>query len=166
MANDYLDYFTINGVDVYIQDYGRDQPNGVPVLDPQGKLPTKYIPERYANALLVSPEDPYKDDFVTWISKLASPEFKNKGKNWTQGTGANTSYTMQFLVYANGLWVCGSESHGIWWSEDGKSWTQGTGVNTSSTIQDVVYANGLWVCSLSENGCCWSGVPVYLPEIS
>ena len=45
MANDYLDYFTINGVEVNIQDYGRDQPNGVPVLDPQGKLPTKYIPD-------------------------------------------------------------------------------------------------------------------------
>jgi hypothetical protein len=37
------------------------------------------------------------------------------GKNWTQGTGANTTYRMQYLVYANGLWVCGSQYHGIWW---------------------------------------------------
>ena len=116
MANDYLDHFTINGVEVDIQDYGRDQPNGVPVLDSQGKLPTKYIPDNYADKLLVSPEDPYNDDFVSWAGKLASAEFKNAGKSWTQGTGDNTTYVIQCLVYANGLWVCGSYSHGLWWS--------------------------------------------------
>ena len=156
MANDYLDYFTINGVDVYIQDCGRDQPNGIPVLDPQGKLPTKYIPDNYANKLLVSPKDPYKDDFVTWVGKLVSQEFKNKGKPWEQGTGANTNVSMQYLVYANGLWVCGSQERGMWWSEDGKSWTQGTGDNTAYTMQSLVYANGLWVCCSSSHGMWWS----------
>ena len=156
MANDYLDHFTINGVEVLIQDYGRDQPNGVPVLDPQGKLPTKYLPENYADKLLVSPEDPYNDKFVDWIVKLVSPELKNSGKSWTQGTGANTTYTMQYLVYANGLWACASYNNGIWWSEDGKSWTQGTGVEPSSNIREPTYANGLWVCGSNGRGMWWS----------
>ena len=69
MANDYVDQFTINGTEVYIQDYGRDQPNGVPVLDSQGKLPEKYFPDNYTNSLLVSPEN--DDYFVDWIGKLS-----------------------------------------------------------------------------------------------
>jgi hypothetical protein len=60
------------------------------------------------------------------------------------------------LAYANGIWVCGSYRHGIWWSEDGKSWTQGTGGNTSETMQYLVYANGLWVCGSDINGMWWS----------
>ena len=154
MANDYIDYFEINGVEVHIQDYGRDKPNGVPVLDLQGKLPTKYIPDNYANELLVSPEDPYGDSLTDWVGKLASDEFQYRGKNWTQGTGANTTYNIQDLVYANNLWVCAHDNkHGIWWSEDGKNWTQGTGADT---MQHLVYANGLWVCGSSGNGLWWS----------
>ena len=77
------------------------------------------------------------------------------GRVWHQGTGANTSYRMQYLVYANGLWVCGSYGHGMWWSEDGKSWTQGTGAD-SACMQYLVYANGLWVCGSEGNGMWWS----------
>ena len=77
-------------------------------------------------------------------------------RKWTQGTGGNASYNMRFLVYANGLWVCGSEDHGIWWSEDGKSWTQGTGGNASYNMQYLVYANGLWVCGSGSHGIWWS----------
>ena len=166
MANDYMDYFEINGVEVHIQDYGRDKPNGVPVLDPQGKLPTKYIPDNYANDLLVSPEDPYGDSLTDWVGKLASDEFQYRGKNWTQGTGANTTSTMVDLVYANGLWVCGSSDNGLWWSEDGKNWTQGTGANTTFTMRDLVYANGLWVCGSIGNGLWWTGLPVWTPELA
>lgn len=167
MANDYMDHFTINGTEVVLQDYGRDQPNGVPVLDSQGKLSTKYIPDNFTDAdkLLVSPEDPYKDNFVAWAEKLASPEFRNAGKSWTQGTGGNTTYSLLYVAYANGLWVCGSIGHGMWWSEDGKSWTQGTGDTTVDTYR-ATYANGLWVCGSSRRGMLWSGVSVYLPEIS
>ena len=78
------------------------------------------------------------------------------GRVWHQGTGANTHYVMEYLVYANGLWVCGSEGNGIWWSEDGKSWTQGTGANTSYVMQYLVYANGLWVCGSEGNGMLYA----------
>ena len=87
------------------------------------------------------------------------------GKSWTQGTGANTTYTMQYLVYANGHWVCGSIRHGIWWSEDGKSWTQGTGANTTYTMRELVYANGLWVCGSADQGMWRSDIPAYLPKV-
>ena len=165
MANDYLDHFTINGVEVLIQDYGRDQPNGVPVLDPQGKLPTKYIPDNYADKLLVSPEDPYNDNFVDWIVKLISPELKSSGKAWTQGTGVPFNYDIRRTIYANGLWFCTSYNHGIWWSEDGKSWTQGTGANTTYTMRELVYANGLWVCGSADQGMWRSDIPAYLPKV-
>ena len=69
MANDYLDHFTINGVEVHIQDYGRDQPNGIPILDPTGKLPMKYLPDNWEELLRVSPEN--DDYFVDWIIKLS-----------------------------------------------------------------------------------------------
>lgn len=69
MANEYLSYFTINGVDVPIQDYGRDKPNGVPILDPTGKFPEKYLPDNWEAAMRVSPEN--GDYFVDWIGKLS-----------------------------------------------------------------------------------------------
>ena len=157
MANDYLDYFTINGTEVYLQDYGREQPNGVPVLDPQGKLPMKYLTPLFASNVRVSPEDPNNDSLVDWAVKLSSPGLKDSGKSWKQGTGANTASKMQYLVYANGLWVCGSDGQGCWWSSaDGKSWKQGTEVNTGYTMpytmQYLVYANGLWVCGSIAHG--------------
>ena len=43
MANDFVNSIIINGTETQMQDYGRDQPNGVPVLDSQGKLPLKYF---------------------------------------------------------------------------------------------------------------------------
>lgn len=44
MTNNFVNSIVMNGTETQIQDYGRDQPNGVPVLDPQGKLPLKYFP--------------------------------------------------------------------------------------------------------------------------
>jgi hypothetical protein len=65
---------------------------------------------------------------------------------------------MRYLVYANGLWVCGSYNHGLWWSEDGKNWTQGIGENTTYAMQFLVYANGLWVCASDSHGMWYSSV--------
>jgi hypothetical protein len=62
---------------------------------------------------------------------------------------------MNKLVYANGLWICGSDSHGIWRSEDGKSWTQVTGATMSYTVRSLVYINGLWVYSSDDHGIWW-----------
>ena len=41
--NDYATYWTLNGTEVLLQDSGRDKPNGVPVLDANTKIPTKYL---------------------------------------------------------------------------------------------------------------------------
>ena len=45
MENNFVNSIIVNGKETQIQDYGRGQPNGVPVLDQQGKLPIKYIPD-------------------------------------------------------------------------------------------------------------------------
>ena len=41
--NDYTTSWTLNGTEVLLQDNGRDKPNGVPVLDANAKIPTKYL---------------------------------------------------------------------------------------------------------------------------
>lgn len=92
MANDYMDYFEINGVEVHIQDHGRDKPNGVPVLDPQGKLPTKYIPDNYANFLKVDPRNPYNDNFASWVAELSSNAYKYRGQTWNKCTNVPSCY--------------------------------------------------------------------------
>ena len=89
----------------------------------------------------------------SWLGKVFGHLF---GRVWTQGTGANATFSMNKLTYANGLWVCGSTYHGMWWSEDGKSWTQGTGDNTYYEMEYLVYANGLWVCGSYNHGLWWS----------
>ena len=50
MENAYVNSIIVNGTETQIQDYGRDQPNGVPVLDTQGKLPIKYLPDNVLSA--------------------------------------------------------------------------------------------------------------------
>ena len=118
------------------------QPNGIATLDNNGHL---------------IQQSPVGSPYVAITRGFLGAVFgRLLARKWTQGTGGNTSYSMSYLAYANGLWVCGSNSHGIWWSEDGKSWTQGTGENTSYSMQYLVYANGLWVCGSSGGGIWWS----------
>ena len=76
----------------------------------------------------------------------------------------DTAFNKYELVYANGLWICASYNHGMWWSEDGKAWTQGTGENTAYSIYGVAYADGVVICGGAGNGMWWSGEPVYIPE--
>lgn len=156
MANDYMDHFEINGVDVYIQDHGRDQPNGVPVLDPQGKLPIRYIPDSYANDLLVSPEDPYQMSFTEWVTTLSSAAYKNKGKEWTQ-IEDSTALNLRQATCGNGVWVIATTT-GLFWSENLTSWSQcvdGLSNPLSNYFNVVHYANGLYVAA---KGTGYSGV--------
>ena len=154
MANDYMDHFTINGVDVNIQDYGRDQPNGVPVLDPQGKLPTKYLPNNYANELRVDPEDTYGDSFTDWTVKLASNEFQTRGSVWRACVGASSSFIGKKLLCIEGFWL--SIGTGAMWSEDGENWTPCSGLTSSTSCLDVAYADGLWLIATDANSIWWS----------
>ena len=95
----------------------------------------------------------------SWLGKVFGRMF---GRAWTQGTGANTTYNMQYyLTYANCIWVCGSSSHGVWWSEDGKAWTRGIGIADGAAggdIEILAYVNGLWLCSCTNHGIWWSGL--------
>ena len=116
------------------------QPNGIALLDSNGRLYQAVGSDKV---------------FFT-RGFLGAVSGRYLGRIWTQGTGANTDYTMYNPTYANGLWVCGSSSHGVWWSEDGKSWTQGTGANTSYSMNHPIYANGLWVCCSTQHGIWWS----------
>ena len=78
------------------------------------------------------------------------------GKNWTQATGYSTTETISCIYYANGTWVVGGSSQGIWWSTDGKSWTQVTGSIADKRILTLYYANGIWLAGTSGNGLWWS----------
>ena len=60
-----------------------------------------------------------------------------------------TSGRFSVIVYANGLWVAGSNSgEGLYYSTDGKTWTQSN--VTSGDFKTIVYANYLWVPDLFQ----------------
>ena len=90
----------------------------------------------------------------SWLGKVFGWAL---GKSWTRGTGYDTS-VYNTVYYGNGIWVAGSNAHGLWWSTDGKSWTQETGddILTVQTIYTVHYANGIWVAGSSGYGLWWS----------
>ena len=68
--------------------------------------------------------------------------YSTDGKTWTQSN--ITSGRFDAIVYANDLWVVGSNSgYGLYYSTDGKTWTQSN--VTSGHLKNIVYANGLWV---------------------
>ena len=161
MANDYMDYFDLNGVHVNIQDYGRDQPNGVPVLDPQGKLPLRYLPQSYADNLKTSPEDPYNMSLTDWAAALSSYDYRYRGRIWTQGTGSiccgSIAYNGEIFV---GLSSKSSDKRAVW-SEDGKTWHDGTGYTSYSSSSgfgynlDLKFGNNIWVAG-GSSGVFWS----------
>ena len=156
MANEpFMDRWTLNGTEVLLQDHGRDQANGVPVLNNEAKLPLSYMPQNYASWLKVSPEDPNEDSFADWLVKLNSELFRNRGKVWTQSTQTNAS--IRGLAYGNGLFVAGgagSSAKGIYWSEDGMHWTQVSGMDV--VVTSVAFINNLWLALTSGSGLYWS----------
>ena len=89
----------------------------------------------------------------SWLGKVFGHLL---GKAWTQGTGNNTTYGFYTVYYANGIWVAGSDPHGLWWSTDGKAWTQVTGNTKTYTFRSIYYANGVWVAGSFSHGLWWS----------
>ena len=132
-------------------------PDGLASLDSSGKVPVTQINKsdtgiaNGANSFTSKGAYDYSLGSVTagsWLGKVFGHLLGNVWKLITPGV---TFYTP---VYANGLWVAGSNSNGMWWSEDGKAWTQGTG--GSNGMNKPVYANGLWVAGSNSNGMWWS----------
>ena len=61
-----------------------------------------------------------------------------------------TSGRFSVIVYANGLWVAGSNSgEGLYYSTYGKTWTQSNVTNYYFSV--IVYANDLWVAGNSSS---------------
>lgn len=95
-----------------------------------------------------------------WLSTSANGIWWSEdGKSWTQGTG-NASFTSKYtqgdIVYAVGVYVCGTSGAGYFYSNDGKTWTQCTG-NTSDYVLDIQYHNGVFVATSNDSkGVWWS----------
>ena len=86
-------------------------------------------------------------------AKTTAESINTLGKTWTQSN--ITSGNFKNIVYANGLWVVGSNNNGLYYSTDGKTWTQSN--ITSGRFDAIVYANDLWVVgSNSGYGICYS----------
>ena len=69
------------------------------------------------------------------------------GTEWTQSNITSGNF---YSVYnANGIWVAGASSNGIYYSTDGKSWTQSN--ITSDSFAGVYYANGVWIAVAGSN---------------
>ena len=136
----------------------RSVDNLLPDSDGNVSLPKSNVAVVDGNDIIFSAKGAY-DYFAgcttkeSWLSKVFSWTL---GKNWTQGTGDNTTYQIRTVYYADGTWVAGSSEHGLWWSTDGKSWTQGTG-GSSNTFNTVYNANVTWVAG-SNNGLWLSSI--------
>ena len=145
MPNKYISTFNINRESVSVRDSGRDQPNGVPVLDSFGKLPLRYLPASYVNNLKTSPDDPLQDNVIDWITKQLY-EASNIGLDLTPRallSSSSTGINLIRLVYGNGVWLCvisdtsGSTFKYITYrSIDGVHWLN---VSETSNPIDIVY---------------------------
>lgn len=83
---------------------------------------------------------------------------------WTQRSAGGVADTMQTLVYADSLFVGGTNNGKINTSTDAITWTAVTGVSTTQ-IRGLTYGNNLWVCgdnngviSTSTDATTWSAI--------
>lgn len=147
--------------------------NGIATLDENSKVTDSQLKLGTAEGLatlrseearLTASQSPYGTeipvsetdgrDVTSYMKKLFTLPYL--GRNWTKVSGTTDSYKFNTVYYGDGLWVAGSESHGLWWSEDGKDWTQVSGATASYTFNNVYYGNGLWVAGSFGNGLWWS----------
>lgn len=161
MANEpFMDRWTLNGTEVLLQDHGRDQPNGVPVLDENAKLPLTYLPQNYTSWLKVDPRDPLHDSFDAWLAKL--PYAKDLGKkytsvpvSWDYGTGALCVDAIVFkgMIFFNCLFgAIGSKDYGA-------TWTRYTDIDTTQTFGTSMFAvfnNELYYINAIRNGSVYT----------
>ena len=54
---------------------------------------------------------------------------------------------IQCIYCANGIWVAGSDSNGLWSSTDGKLWKRAI---SSGNFTDIYYTHGVWIAASSE----------------
>lgn len=167
MANEpFMDRWTLNGTEVLLQDHGRDQANGVPVLDNEAKLPLSYLPQNYASNLKVSPDDPDNDDFDVWLTKLNSSLYRDRGKTWTAGVNISSVITTNVVLFKD-LYIIASGA-GPYWSTDGIAWNAPTNF-PSSTLGLFICCNenlclvgsgkGIWASTDGKNWTLCNGIP-------
>jgi hypothetical protein len=84
-----------------------------------------------------------------YCQDLAAPAL-----SWTQVSNVS-SLTFNFVCFSDGLWMAGSLSNGLWWSENGTTWTQGTGPTTGS-FNCAHCLDGFWIAGSTGAGLYWS----------
>lgn len=142
MANEpFMDRWTLNGTEVLLQDHGRDQANGVPVLNSEAKLPLTYLPQNYTSWLKVDPRDPLHDSFDSWLAKL--PYAKDVGKkytavpvSWDYGSAVLCVDAVVFkgMMFFNCLFgAIGSKDYGA-------TWTIYTDIDTTQTFSTSIFS--------------------------
>lgn len=173
MANEpFMDRWTLNGTEVLLQDHGRDQANGVPVLNSEAKLPLSYLPQNYASALKVDPRDPYNDNFVDWVADLASSAYRNRGQTWSMlNTIANCvwhkrlnfkSVDVLLLIYPSTS-AARNANEGVYWTDNWSDFNKTTesllirpsSIDANDTIC-VVGSVGSTTAPVSKGGVIWS----------
>lgn len=134
-------------------------PDGIASLDSSGRVPVTQINKSNVgipdgtNSFTTKGAYDYSLGSVTassWLGKVFGRLLCRVWRNV-----ATTGIALSTPCHANGLWVAGSSSVGMWWSKDGKNWTQGTGTGDIS-IYTPTYNNGLWIAGSSTHGIWWS----------
>lgn len=77
---------------------------------------------------------------------------KKRFPNGTEWTQSNiTDKIFDDFYYADGVWIAGTNSDGLYYSTDGKTWTL-SNAQPSGTLCSMCYVNGIWQCST------WGGI--------
>lgn len=175
MANEpFMDRWTLNGTEVLLQDHGRDQADGVPVLNNEAKLPLSYLPDAYASTLKVDPRDPNDTLFTDWLLALRDDNFTTAGTLWHRATleGVTTgNYGIDVVLMYKNLYIAtlysSATTPAVFWSEDGKTFNRSSGIPTTNQgegISGAVFNNKLYIGTalaglyVSEDGKTYTNV--------
>lgn len=90
---------------------------------------------------------------VSVKNQLGGGDSFPNGTKWTQSNIADIS--INYVRYANGIWVAGTYKKGLYYSEDGKTWNQ-SNLGDSYQIECLAHGNGVWIA-----GCIINDTIIY-----
>ena len=167
MSEPFMDRWTLNGVEVLLQDHGRDQANGVPILDEDAKLPDRYFPAGYSDNIRVAPN--YTEKVDVWLSKLAAGEWLPSNPIPTIDSGKGFLQERLFVTHTGAVVGANFNYNGVIRSADkGRNWTVvDSDIRTSSSsnpycffeVDNVVFMLGRSTNTLyrsTNDGVTWT----------
>lgn len=98
----------------------------------------------------------FSEAFNSWLACSSSGIYFSPGRSsvgWNAGNLTplpSTTIRFNSVACSDVICVAGSDSNGLWWSEDGNNWTQ-VATATTLTFTKVYYADNVWIALSTNN---------------